>query len=72
MPELTIQQFAKNAPDAIKQAIVARKGLAHRKAMNLFMRLKGEPALPGPYAGARNWRRYHSGGNPAVTIRKAP
>ena len=59
MLELTIQDFLKNAPIAVRNAWNARSGLAHRKAMNTFLLLKDGPQPPGYRAGLKNWARYH-------------
>lgn len=64
--QLNLRDFLAKAPLHIRLSWQANKGLAHRRVVNLFARLRvavgdetGEEPRPGLRAGVKRWARYH-------------
>lgn len=55
---VSLQTFLRNAPAHVMRAYDARKGLAHRRVVNIFNRLNGKEPVPGSNAGFKRRARY--------------
>lgn len=65
--QVSLQTFLEKMPFNLKALWYAPSGVGHRKMKNIWMRINGHEPQPGPYAGVKNWRRYHRRAKENVT-----